>query len=58
MWQMMASGGSSKKGDDNLVRGEPEKLAERILSFLTEKGLFHPSKTSHQESHQEGSPKK
>ncbi len=58
MWQMMGSGGSSRKGEDSLVRGEPEKLAERILSFLTEKGLFHLSMASHRESHQEDSQKK
>lgn len=57
MWQMI-SGPSSKKDDDNLVRGEPEKLAERILNFLTEKGIFHPSKTSHKESNKEDSQKK
>jgi hypothetical protein len=46
MWQMI-SGPSGKKDDDHLARGEPEKLAERIINFLTEKGIFHPSKASH-----------
>jgi len=57
MWQMI-SGASGKKDDGNLVRGEPEKLAERILNFLTEKGIFHPSKASYRESNKGDSKKK
>jgi electron transfer flavoprotein beta subunit len=57
MWQMI-SGASGKKDDENLLRGDPEKLAERILSFLTEKGIFHPSKESHKESDKGDSKKK
>jgi electron transfer flavoprotein beta subunit len=48
MWQMI-SGPSGRKNDDNLVRGEPEKVAERILNFLIEKGIFHSTKTSKKE---------
>ena len=57
MWQMI-SGASGKKDDENLLRGEPEKLAERILNFLTEKGIYHPSKGSHKESNKGDSEKK
>lgn len=57
MWQMI-SGASGKKDDENLLRGEPEKLAERILDFLTEKGICHPSKGSHKESNKGDSKKK
>jgi hypothetical protein len=57
MWQII-SGPSSKKDDDNLVRGEPEKLADRILHFLTEKGIYHPTKGSHKESKKGDSEKK
>jgi electron transfer flavoprotein beta subunit len=57
MWQMI-SGPSGKKDDENLLRGEPEKLAERILNFLTEKGIYHPSKGSHKESNKGDSKKK
>lgn len=57
MWQMI-SGASGKKDDENLLRGEPEKLAERILNFLTEKGFYHPSKVSHKESNKGDSKKK
>lgn len=53
----MISGTSSKKDNDNLVRGEPEKLADRILNFLTEKGIFHPSKLSHKEANKRDSKK-
>ena len=56
MWQMI-SGPSGKKGDENLCRGEPQKLAERILNFLIEKGFYH-SKISQQESTQGDSKKK
>jgi len=54
----MISGASGKKDDENLLRGEPEKLAERILNFLTEKGFYHPSKVSHKESNKGDSKKK
>ena len=57
MWQMI-SGTSGKKDDDNLVRGEPEKLAEHILNFLTEKGIFHPSKATHKEANRRDDKKK
>jgi electron transfer flavoprotein beta subunit len=57
MWQMI-SGTSGRKDDDNLVRGEPEKLAERILNFLTEKGIFHSTKASHKESNKGDSKEK
>jgi electron transfer flavoprotein beta subunit len=57
MWQMI-SGASGKKDDENLLRGEPAKLAERILNFLTEKGIYHPSKGSHKESNKGDSEKK
>jgi electron transfer flavoprotein beta subunit len=46
MWQMI-SGTSAKKENDNLVRGEPIMLAERILEFLSEKGIFHQTKGFH-----------
>ncbi len=57
MWQMI-SGTSGKKDDENLLRGEPEKLADRILNFLTEKGIYHPSKASHKESNKDDSKKR
>jgi electron transfer flavoprotein beta subunit len=57
MWQMI-SGPSSRKDDDNLVRGEPDKLAERILLFLTEKGIFHSTKGPQKESNKSDSKKK
>lgn len=56
MWQMI-SGVSGRKDDENLLRGEPEKLAERILNFLTEKGFYH-SKISHKESNKGDSKKR
>jgi electron transfer flavoprotein alpha/beta subunit len=56
MWQMI-SGASGKKGDENLLRGEPEKLAEGILNFLTEKGFYHSSKVSHKDSNKGDSKK-
>lgn len=57
MWQMI-SGPTGRKDDDNLVRGEPDNLAERILNFLTEKGIFHPSKASRKASNKGDSLKK
>lgn len=57
MWQII-SGPSGKKDDDHLVRGEPERLADRILNFLTEKGIYHPSKKSHKESNKGDSERK
>lgn len=57
MWQMI-SGASGKKDDENVFRGEPEGLAERILNFLMEKGIYHPSKGSHKESNKVDSEKR
>jgi electron transfer flavoprotein beta subunit len=46
VWQMI-SGTSGKKENDNLARGEPIMLAERILEFLSEKGIIHRTKEFH-----------
>lgn len=40
MWQMI-SGSSTKTEKNNLIRGNPAEVAERILEFLSEKGFVH-----------------
>ena len=43
MWSMI-SGSGGQKQDDNLVRGDPKKLADSILDYLLEEGLLDVSR--------------
>ncbi len=42
MWAMI-SGKGGKKQEDQLIRGDPDELAGKILDFLLEKGMLDPS---------------